>query len=176
MVNELWKICSNYPTIEVSNLGNCRRTKDKNKKYLYVSKQGYYVTEVKVKGKRKLLKLHRLVAEAFLNPPEKELIEECSRSHWGVVCVNHIDGNKLNNNVYNLEWCTDKVNSDHAWSTGLCKHKGSSHIDSKFTDDQIIEVRDRAKTERQIDLAREFGVCTATMNQIIHRKTYKDVK
>lgn len=51
--------------------------------------------------------VHRLVAEAYLEKPE------------GAVEVNHIDGNKGNNCVDNLEWVDHQTNIDHAWATGL---------------------------------------------------------
>ena len=62
-------------------------------------------------GKRKHLKVHRLVAEAFvLNVYEKTQ-------------VNHIDGNKYNNTIKNLEWVTSVENKSHAWDTGLINAK-----------------------------------------------------
>jgi hypothetical protein len=65
--------------------------------YVHLSKNGKITTK----------KIHRLVAENFiLNPLNKKE-------------VNHIDGNKLNNKVNNLEWCTSSENKKHAFSTGL---------------------------------------------------------
>lgn len=53
--------------------------------------------------------IHRLVAQAFIDNPENKLT------------VNHINGDKLNNNVKNLEWATLAENASHAWVTGLCE-------------------------------------------------------
>lgn len=61
-------------------------------------------------GKMICLRVHRLVAEAFL-----PMID-------GKNQVNHIDGNKLNNSADNLEWCTGRENVEHAWKAGLCEN------------------------------------------------------
>lgn len=64
---------------------------------------------VKVRVNRKDRFVHRLVAISYLpNPCKKET-------------VNHIDGNKQNNHVINLEWCTRSENTKHAYDTGLKK-------------------------------------------------------
>ena len=62
-------------------------------------------------NKAKLLSVHRLVAEAFIENPS------------GKPCVNHIDGNPLNNHYTNLEWCTHSENQKHAYKHGLVKPK-----------------------------------------------------
>ena len=81
----------------------------KNKQWVlkqYEDRNGYmYVTLQKDKN-RKTIKVHRLVAEAFIENPNK------------YPCVNHIDSNRINNDVSNLEWCTYKQNMQHALLNG----------------------------------------------------------
>lgn len=71
--------------------------------------KGYKQVTLHADNKRIYRRINRLVAIAFLDNPE------CKQE------VNHIDGNKLNNIVTNLEWVTSKENSEHAWRTGLQK-------------------------------------------------------
>lgn len=68
---------------------------------------GYLRLSLMRAGKNKYVTVHRLVAEAFL--PKVD----------GKTCVNHIDGNKANNRLDNLEWCTYSENIKHAIKTGL---------------------------------------------------------
>lgn len=65
----------------------------------------------------KIFKVHRLVAYCFCNPPE----------NYRELQVNHIDGNKANNNYTNLEWCTAWENNYHARKTGLNNISKSNH-------------------------------------------------
>ena len=69
--------------------------------------QDYHHVTLNINGKQKRMRVHRLVAEAFIaNPNNKPY-------------VNHIDGNRGNNNVENLEWVTPSENTQHAVQTGL---------------------------------------------------------
>jgi hypothetical protein len=78
----------------------------------YISKRsGYYYVSVLVNGRYRPQRVHRLVAFAFIPNPNQ----------YGD--VNHKDGNKLNNCVSNLEWCTRSQNIQHAFNTGLRQRK-----------------------------------------------------
>jgi len=124
---EIWKDCIGYEEYyQVSNLGNVR-SKDRvvnNSKggttrlikgivLIQISYMGYNAVCFCVAGKikQRIVKVHRLVAQAFIPNLENK------------PCVNHIDGNKLNNNVENLEWATYRENTIHAISKGLMIHK-----------------------------------------------------
>lgn len=87
----------------ISNFANRRKTLSYSTNH-----KGYYLCSMSVnKGRRKTASVHRLVALAFIdNPYNKEQ-------------VNHIDGNKINNSVHNLEWVTNQENMTHSWETNL---------------------------------------------------------
>lgn len=69
----------------------------------------YYFVGLFKNGKRKYFAIHRLVAQAFVKNPNN------------YTQVDHLDGNKLNNNVENLEWVTPKENTNRAWEKGLAR-------------------------------------------------------
>ena len=122
-MEEIWKdvnidVFRNY--YEVSNLGNVK-SKEKtvykknnlgdvlvahkfNSKMMTKSlnKDGYAIVSFSVDGNKKKFRIHTLVALTFLNYPQSKDYE-----------VNHIDCNKLNNKVENLEWTTHKENLEH---------------------------------------------------------------
>lgn len=101
------KTIKDFPEYKISNVGyivrNCKLRK------LHINKDGYYTIDLWNKGKSKLLRVNRLVAQAFIPNP------------LNLPVVNHKDGNKLNNNVNNLEWCTIQQNTKHAFDNGLMK-------------------------------------------------------
>jgi uncharacterized protein involved in tolerance to divalent cations len=80
-----------------------------SKKYLKFMVNTYYYVTFRTNGKRRNYAVHRIVAEAYVPNPDNYKI------------VNHKDGNKKNNNVENLEWCTQEENCKHAYSSGIRK-------------------------------------------------------
>ena len=77
----------------------------------YSNKKGYMIVRTINNGKKNYYQVHRLVLKVFLPTDNMETLQ-----------VNHIDGNKSNNNLSNLEWCTGKENIEHALKTGLIKN------------------------------------------------------
>lgn len=114
MENEIWKPIIGYEGYyEVSNLGRVRRIKRGRGTQVgrllkgWLDYDGYWGVLLTKNNKSMCYSIHRLVAKAFLPNPENK------------TQVNHIDGDKQNNSVTNLEWCTPKENIQHAWRTGL---------------------------------------------------------
>ena len=108
---EVWKQITKIH--EVSNLGNVRNFITKKLLKLQISTTGYYYITIRnYENKlRKHLKVHILVAKAFITPILHKPL------------INHIDANKLNNVVENLEYCTQKENIMHASKLGLISAK-----------------------------------------------------
>lgn len=104
---ELWVKSKEFPEYEVSSNGRVRNIKTGRIMKTNLNTRGYEVLCVRKDKEQHSVRVHRLVADAFYDG-----------DHTGLD-VNHIDGNKTNNFVGNLEWCTRKENTDHAFATGL---------------------------------------------------------
>lgn len=94
-----WKIIENYPNYSVSDTGLIKRNNKLLKPWL--GSRGYLYVSLSKNGKVKKFSVHRLVANAFLSKNSNALE------------VNHLDENKKNNCVSNLEWTTHKKNLNY---------------------------------------------------------------
>lgn len=140
----------------------------KRNKYLQqrVGPRGYMMVNLSIDGKCKTFTVHRLIATAWIpNPDNKEQI-------------NHIDGDKTNNSVNNLEWCTSSQNVIHAFDTGLrIPTKGLATKNGRFTDEDVAEVRRLYNEEHlsQYKIASIYNVTRSAIQQILNNSTYKGV-
>ena len=116
-MKEIWKDIKEYEGIyQVSNMGNVRRKKDNYIFKINKNSRGYRIITLTKNKKEYNLSVHRLVANTFIPNPDN------------LPQVNHIDGNKMNNKVDNLEWCTQSYNMIHAFKNKLEIKEGKKVI------------------------------------------------
>lgn len=101
------KPIDNFPNYTISHTGEIVNTKTNHVKAQWLGKNGYKHVDLQHNGYKRKYAIHRLLALHFLPNPENKRT------------VNHIDGNKLNNNLSNLEWATDAENIQHAYDSNL---------------------------------------------------------
>ena len=100
---EIWKTIKSSPNYEVSNFGSIRNTKTGNLLKVATNNSGYKLVCLSNKNKKQTGYIHRLVAEAFIN----------TNLDTRISVVNHINGDKSNNTIKNLEWATYADNAIH---------------------------------------------------------------
>jgi hypothetical protein len=117
--------------------------------------RGYSQTRLYEKDKSRMYVIHRLVAQMYLPNPDH------------LPFVNHKDGNKRNNHMNNLEWCTAQQNSDHAILHGKFR--------SKLIAEDVKHIRELYPTLNQSQLAANYGISRLMVHRIIHRKSWKHI-
>lgn len=105
-MTELWKTVENYPNYEVSNTGKVRNVKTNKVLKPGLTNVGYHVVCLSNNGKTQTFGVHILVARAFIENTCPDIRKE----------VHHVDGNKINNNAYNLMWVTREENMNYGSS------------------------------------------------------------
>ena len=171
---EIWKDIESYEGIyQVSNYGKIKSLKRnvlmkgkfnyfKEEKILNPSthKNGYLAIGLTKENKTKTFKVHRIVAlhfiDNFLNKPE----------------INHIDSDKSNNNVLNLEWCTSKENKEHAVKNKLNAF-GEKSSGSKLTEKEVLEIRESNLSPTE--LSEKYKVNKGSISSIKNRKTWNHI-
>lgn len=173
-MDELWKDIEGFNGFyQISNLGRIRskgRTKDKaGIRCISYTHDGYAKIRLMYKGVDKTVRVHRLVARAFIpNPDDKET-------------VNHIDGDKTNNRADNLEWANRHEQLIHAYDLGLKKAKvGTSNYLAKLSDDDVKFIRKvyipQSTKFGTVALAKKFNVTDRVIGLVVKGKSYKNVK
>ena len=149
----MWvKILNNY---EISDAGIIRNAKTGRVIKQFVGKDGYVRTQIA--GKTRLV--HRMVAMAFIPKDENKPF------------VNHKDGNKQNNNLNNLEWCTFSENLKHAYRHNLKTSLGENNGRSKLSNSDIEYIKSyyipRHSTYGAKAMAKKFGVAHQTICAVV---------
>lgn len=172
---EIWKAISGYEGLyEVSSLGRVRSkdrfiTNENDKTALHKGRvispgkrpNGYLFVGLSKSGKRNLLAVHRLVAIEFLPCSNNETLQ-----------VNHINENKEDNRLENLEWCTAKENIRHSVNTG--KQTGRNpNKRKKLTPEkvnQIVGLAQDGVTHRSIAL--KYGVSKTMITKVVNNQLW----
>jgi hypothetical protein len=128
-----------------------------------LDRYGYEKIALCIDGKMKHTTVHRVVAETFIPNPEN------------YKTVNHKDGNKLNNHVDNLEWCSSQQNTKHATENGLMA-KGEQIGNSNYTEKQIRQVCEMiVDGYKNNDIAKATGVTRNVVQTVRSGQTWKHI-
>lgn len=170
---EEWRDVVGYEEhFQVSNKGRIFSKRTNKILVLGVNQKGYSVLSTRIGGRRgicKCFRVHILVAKAFIPNPHNKPI------------INHKDGNKLNNEVWNLEWSTYSENTIHAYENGLIiPLKGIEQTQSKLTEEDVRYIRSVYKPyDKKYGagvLAKQFGVHYSVISDVASYKSWKHVK
>ena len=164
---EFWKTIEGYTNYHISNYGIVKSLKHNKQKILKLSDNGlgYLFVELCKNNTSLKLYVHRLVAQTFIpNPNNKPQ-------------VNHIDGNKQNNRVYNLEWCTHSENIKHSYKIGIrenCKGNKSPH--HKLTENEVLTIHGLYLSgNSQYEISKIYNVSRSCIEHIVNGITWKNI-
>lgn len=164
----IWKDIKGFEKLyQISNSGliqSYKRTGSKDKILSPGKRRGYKSVTLCKENIRKPCNVHRLVALTFIKKIK------------GKDYVNHKDGNKLNNNVSNLEWVTHKNNLEHSRIVLGKYGKGQKNNNSKLTQrevDFIRWIKNRCPQIKPIEISRFYKVTNTCINELLRKKTWK---
>lgn len=186
MQEEIWKDIAGWEGYyQISNLGKVKSLERKQRFVSIAGKECFYKKREMMKktvvnlgngyrmvsfsrdSKAFTKYIHRLVAEAFIPNPDN--------LPW----INHKDGDKLNNSIDNLEWCTPAHNIAHAISTGLqTQARGERASKSKLDSLQVLVIKSilASKEATMVDIAKYFNVTHQSICAIKDGKSWVHIK
>lgn len=160
---EIWACVPWGPAYEVSSLGNVRRVGSVKKLSQSLNHRGYPMVSISVNGRVHSKPVHRLMVDAFLGGLPKGMV------------TNHINAEKTDNRLTNIEIVTPKENTQHRWKTGTMIF-GENCKQSKIDEIQAITILTlsyKSILYSGKDLASLYGVHPALISQIRRGKTWK---
>jgi hypothetical protein len=159
---EKWQKVNSTEKYFVSNLGRLKNIKTGRILKKRLGKRGYLTNNISVKGKVKVVTIHRLIALHFITNPQNK------------PQVNHKDGDKTNNKISNLEWVTSSENAKHAYSIGLKKKYWAGIVGAQNHRSRPVIRIDRNFTKKNYVsityAARENNVSTGNIGRVLSGK------
>ena len=154
-----FKPSKQYPPFAANALGEVKNLKTGNILKGCTASNGYRVIGKKIGKRSTNLLVHRIVADALIPNPQN------------LPVVNHKDGNKLNNNIDNLEWCTQSHNMKHAAENGMLntenRLRGEDCNLTVYTEDKIREVcADLETGMKNIDVSSKHNIPSSYIKSI----------
>jgi len=158
---EIWSFYLRSQNLLVSNKGNVKSFTTNKIRKTQKTKQGYEsITFKTLTGKRKTKHIQRIVAETFIPCKNKDLLE-----------VNHINGNKSDNSIENLEWTTGQENLQHARDNNLFKKQyKESNGRFKYSDDLVNRIKLDKQTNTINDLIEKYNLSRRQLLHILYRR------
>lgn len=170
-MTEIWKAVPGWDAYEVSSEGRVRRRvpiaryRADGMLSPILDSTGYMVVTLCQDGRRQRTSVHALVASAFLGPRP------------AAADVNHLDSDRANNALPNLEYATRAQNVRHGYVHGMADAKGERNGHARLTESDVVQIRslpsDTAANRREI--ARAFNVSYATVLDVLKRRTWDHV-
>lgn len=167
-MQEQWREIKGYDGYyKISNRGRVKSFKHKKNGRIikpFPTVNNYLQISLYKNNKRSPALVHRLVLEAFvgINPKLK---------------TNHKDGDKTNNNLTNLEYCTHSENVKHAYTTNLMSKKGERHHLNKLTAKEVLEIRNLSAkgTYSRNQLAEIYKVTASNISAIVLKRSWRHI-
>ena len=153
-----WKRYNDYPNYMISDIGEIYSIFTKKILKKGITRRGYAEVKMSKHGLAATKLLHRVVAEVFLGKNN--------------ITVNHIDGNKTNNNLKNLELLSMEDNRRHAVELGLFE-SGCNRFNSKLKIEDVFYILDNKGIKSTSELAKIFNINQSNIVRIHQGKNYK---